>query len=468
MTEEQMKHYAEYAMMVKRIVSKWHRFGFLSEADRQRLIIGLNCMRMLCDSTYILNQDYANRHDTKIEELMNILDEVFESTNEKVVIFSQWMCMTYLVAVELEQRGIKFEYLHGGVPSEKRKDLFDRFNNDSDCRVFLSTDAGSTGLNLQSASVIINLDIPWNPAVLEQRIARVHRMGQQNKVSVINFVANHTIEHRMLFVLVFKSALSQGVLDHGEDAIFMDADTFTKFMETVEAVTEDMQDETVISAEEEMEPVAMGALPAHAIENDEASEMVALPPLAIENEEVSEMVALPPHAIESMEPSVESRATEISSQEAPQHEALQNEQSLREDLYQKRLPDDVSSKEALPENLLLEDEEADMEEVARIEGDDDVVPVDTFMPPRSNTQSPPIASSSSHPDPQDLLAGGLRFLSGLAQTLSSPDATQQLVSSLVERDEKTGRNYVKIPVDDQQTVANVMNLLGQLFKGFGK
>jgi hypothetical protein len=71
-------------------------------------------------------------------------------------------------------------------------------------------------------------------------------------------------------------------------------------------------------------------------------------------------------------------------------------------------------------------------------------------------------------EPQDLLAGGLRFLSGLAQTLSSPEATERLVSSIVERDERTGRSYMKIPVDDQQTVVNVVNMLGQLFKGFGK
>ena len=67
-----------------------------------------------------------------------------------------------------------------------------------------------------------------------------------------------------------------------------------------------------------------------------------------------------------------------------------------------------------------------------------------------------------------LLAGGLRFLSGLAQTLSSPEATERLVSSTVERDEKTGRSYMKIPVDDQQTVVNVMNMFGQLLKGLGK
>jgi superfamily II DNA or RNA helicase len=384
MTEEQLNLYDTYEDTVAKLVSKWRNCGFLSETDRQRLLMALNCMRMVCNSTYIIDQDYENRHDTKIEELMNILDEVFESSDEKVVVFSQWKRMTHLVAKELEFRGVPFEHLHGGVPGEKRKALFDGFNNDPDCRVFLSTDAGSTGLNLQSASLLINLDIPWNPAVLEQRIARIHRMGQKNKVSIINFVAQGTIEHRMLSVLNFKSALAQGVLDHGEDAIFMDADKFTKFMETVEAVTggAETQDEAVVSAEEEMEPEEMGVLPAHVLEEPEETE-----------------------------------------------------------------------KTGEPEDY--------------IEGDDDIVPVETAAPQHAAAPAS-AAALPAHPEPQELLAGGLRFLSGLAQTLSSPEATQRLASSLVERDEKTGRSYMKIPVDDQQTVVNVMNMLGQLFKGFGK
>ena len=402
MTEEQMEMYSVYADIVARMVNKWRAYGFLNENDRQRLMIGLNSMRMLCDSTYIIDQNYEKRHDTKIEELMNILDEIFESSDEKVVVFSQWKRMTHLVSKELDFRGVPYEHLHGGVPSEKRKNLFDQFNNDPECRVFLSTDAGSTGLNLQSASMLINLDIPWNPAVLEQRIARVHRMGQKNKVQVINFVAIDTIEHRMLSVLGFKSALAQGILDNGEDAIFMDADKFTKFMETIEAVTggADTQGEAVVSAEEVMEQVEMGAL-LHTIEEEKPEAIVEIG----EKEEVGEK---------------EEICTDI-----------------------------------------------DDEDEAYIEGDDDIVPVETVAPPRETT-SPAGVSPAAQPEPQELLAGGLRFLSGLAQTLSSPEATERFVSSIVERDEKTGRSYMKIPVDDQQTVVNVMSMLGQMFKGFGK
>ena len=76
--------------------------------------------------------------------------------------------------------------------------------------MFLSTDAGGMGLNLQHASMVVNVDLPWNPAVLEQRIGRVHRLGQKNAVRVVNFVAKGTIEDGMLSVLQFKSAVRRG------------------------------------------------------------------------------------------------------------------------------------------------------------------------------------------------------------------------------------------------------------------
>ena len=80
----------------------------------------------------------------------------------------------------------------------------ENFTNDINCKVFLSTDAGGVGLNLQSAAYMINLDIPWNPAVLEQRIGRIYRLGQKKNVSIINLVSQGSIEHRMLDVLKFK------------------------------------------------------------------------------------------------------------------------------------------------------------------------------------------------------------------------------------------------------------------------
>lgn len=234
LTREQADIHEDFADAVARLVNKWKRLGFLDEKDRQRLLSALNCMRMVSDSTYILDQQ--TRFDTKITELMSILDTVFATDSEKVVIFSQWERMTRLVRAELENRKIRYSYLHGGVPSHKRKPLLDDFHGQSDCRVFLSTDAGGVGLNLQAASLLINLDIPWNPAVLEQRIGRIHRHGQKRNINVINLVSRQSIEERMLEVLKFKSSLFAGVLDNGEDQIFMGEDKFKRFMNSVEKI----------------------------------------------------------------------------------------------------------------------------------------------------------------------------------------------------------------------------------------
>lgn len=258
-TQKQSEVYDEYADAVARLVRKWKIMGFLREEDRKRLMISLNIMRMVCDSTYIIDQE--TNHQTKLDELFGILDQVLSMPGEKVVVFSQWERMTRLVAMELDQRKISYQNLNGNVPSKKRKDLLDEFQNNDACRIFLSTDAGGVGLNLQKASYIINLDIPWNPAVLEQRIARIHRLGQQKNVSVINLIARNTIEHRMLEVLRFKSSLAEGILDNGEPNIFIGESKFNKFMQSIEEITKQDSEQEAILAEENEESSSALTIP---------------------------------------------------------------------------------------------------------------------------------------------------------------------------------------------------------------
>jgi len=240
MTKEQRAIHDEYKFQVGILIDKWHRHKFLSEADRNRLLLFLSMMRMVCDSTFILDQ--KTRHDTKIDEIKAIVANMLAESDGKVVIFSQWERMLRILARELEQDEIDFCFLHGGVPSPKRKDLIDRFRDDAACRIFLSTDAGATGLNLQSASLLINIDLPWNPAVLEQRVARIYRLGQRNPVQIINMVARATIEERMLSTLKFKSSLAAGILDGGEDAVFNGDGKFKQIIEVVDEVVSDSAD----------------------------------------------------------------------------------------------------------------------------------------------------------------------------------------------------------------------------------
>lgn len=250
-TDEQMQMHDGFREIVAKLVHKWKRMKFLKEEDRQRLLNNLNMMRMVCNSTYIIDQE--TNYQTKLDELENILDEIIDMKEEKVVVFSQWERMTRLVSQMLTNKGIRHQYLHGGVPGKNRQALFTHFNNDPDCRVFLSTDAGGVGLNLQAASCIINLDIPWNPAILEQRIGRIYRLGQKRNVSVINLVAKGTIEERMLEVLKFKKGVAAGILDDGDNTIFLGGQKFNRFMQSVESVTGGIPGATEQSASENAE-----------------------------------------------------------------------------------------------------------------------------------------------------------------------------------------------------------------------
>ncbi len=236
MSQGQVEYYEEYRVTVARLVNKWKATGFLNENDRRKLMINLSCMRMVCDSTFIVDQ--KNRHDTKVDELMTIVREIIVASDEKIIVFSEWKRMHQLIAAELDACGLRYEYLHGSLSSKKRAEIITKFKTDVETRIFLSTDAGGQGLNLQEASVIINVDLPWNPAVLEQRIGRVHRIGQKRNIRVINLVSQGSIESNMLDRLRFKSGMASGILDGGEADIFVDA---KKFANLVKDISDNLQ-----------------------------------------------------------------------------------------------------------------------------------------------------------------------------------------------------------------------------------
>ena len=213
-------------------------------------MIALNFMRMVSDNTYLV--DKKTVHGPKIEELEILLNEIVTEGGEKVVIFSQWLRMTELVERILKSNNIGYVHLNGSVPAKQRKGLMQKFREDPQCMVFLSTDAGGVGLNLQSGSVVINMDIPWNPAVLEQRIGRIHRLGQKKTVRVINFVTSASIEENILGLLKFKKSLSAGTLDtDGEDIVMVGESQLKKFMQSVNTLTEGLEKKGPLQEEQE-------------------------------------------------------------------------------------------------------------------------------------------------------------------------------------------------------------------------
>lgn len=247
MTEEQMEHHDVNRETVARIVHKWRRFGFITEQDQRILRAALQFMRMACNSTFLI--DKHTDHGVKADEADQLFEEFLEEPKNKIVVFSQWIGTHRILIKRLESQSWKFVFFHGSLSSHERGDLIQGFKDDPECRIFLSTDAGGVGLNLQIASFVINMDQPWNPAVLEQRIGRVHRMGQKNSVQVFNFISQGTIEHSMLEVLKFKKSVFAGVLDGGENEVFLGGTRLNKFMETVGEVSEAISSATLTQDE---------------------------------------------------------------------------------------------------------------------------------------------------------------------------------------------------------------------------
>ena len=210
MHKEQTLRYGEYESKAARLAAMARKRP-LKKEEMEQLQRHLACMRMLCDTPYILDQDC--RISPKLKELDNILQELTEDGDHKIIIFSEWERMLELVREQAEEMGLGYALHTGKIPQPKRRDEIRRFKNDPECRLFLSTDSGATGLNLQVANVVINLDMPWNPAKLEQRIARAWRKHQKRPVQVINLVSEHSIEHRMLSLLEQKRSLAEGVVD---------------------------------------------------------------------------------------------------------------------------------------------------------------------------------------------------------------------------------------------------------------
>ncbi|MBI4755518.1 MAG: DEAD/DEAH box helicase [Betaproteobacteria bacterium] len=250
MTAAQMGHHVENGDIVARIAKRWRKTGYLSEKDQRMLTCALQNMRMSCNSTWLLDKE--SDHGVKADELAALFDELFAQPDAKAVVFSQWLGTHEILVRRFKARGWGHVLFHGGVPSEQRPALVDRFRDDPHCRVFLSTDAGSTGLNLQHASTLINMDLPWNPAILEQRIARIHRLGQKRPVQIVNFVSQGTIEEGMLSVLAFKRSLSAGILDGGEGEISLGGSRLSRFMKDVEKVTGAMGEADAVEPAEEM------------------------------------------------------------------------------------------------------------------------------------------------------------------------------------------------------------------------
>ena len=254
---EQKVIYDEQRAALARLLAK----NYLTDLDRKRVLASLVNMRTVCDSTFLF--DRTTRVSPKLDEFAELVPELIggsaregeapaeppsepgpagaspsRESPHKLVVFSQWETMIFEAAKVLDGLGVGYAVLHGGLPGKERKEVLEKFKTDPACAVFLSTDAGGTGLNLQVADTVVNLELPWNPAVLEQRIARVHRMGQSRPVRVINLVTRGTVEEKVLKTLEAKQGLFAGVFAGDEDEIPFAAVQTAGFLDTMRGLVD--------------------------------------------------------------------------------------------------------------------------------------------------------------------------------------------------------------------------------------
>ena len=207
-TAEQLEIDGAQMRIVSSIVSK----PYISEMDLLRLQKALLLARMNADSTFLVDK-HEPGYSSKLDRIEELFDELAGEETRKVVLFSEWTTMLGLIERRIKRFQLGYVRLDGSVPQKKRQQLVQQFQHDSKCRLFMTTNAGATGLNLQAANTVINVDLPWNPAILEQRIARAHRMGQKNPVHVYVLVTEETIEEKLLGTLSAKHDLALAALD---------------------------------------------------------------------------------------------------------------------------------------------------------------------------------------------------------------------------------------------------------------
>ncbi len=210
----------------------------LTLPEQKRLQAALLKARQACDALELCDPHYGKEASPKLDEFESIVREVLDQGESKILVFSEWVQMLELAAKRLDKLGVGYAMLSGKVPTAKRPALLEGFRESADQRVLLSSDAGGTGLNLQVASYVIHLDLPWNPARLDQRTSRAHRLGQTRGVSVIYLCATEGIERGIEQLLGTKRDVRSAALDADSRVDTLDAPSFQLFAQRLREVLE--------------------------------------------------------------------------------------------------------------------------------------------------------------------------------------------------------------------------------------
>ncbi len=218
----------------------------LTPSEETRVLAALQQARMACNAAGLV--DGETEGSPKLTELAALLETLCLDEGRKVVVFSQWTKMLDMAKGVADELGIGSRMLDGSVPTAKRKALIDTFRHDATVKIFFASDAGATGLNLQVANAVINLELPFNPALLAQRIARVHRLGQDSPCLITLLVAAGSYEEQIGMSLVNKQALFESTIsgEGDEDVVGLTQRSVQLAMEAAATERRPTQDGEVV------------------------------------------------------------------------------------------------------------------------------------------------------------------------------------------------------------------------------
>jgi PHD/YefM family antitoxin component YafN of YafNO toxin-antitoxin module len=211
----------------------------LTLTEHKKLQAALLKARQACNALELADPGLERSASPKLDEFEAYIAEIAAGSTNKILVFSEWVEMLKLASARLDKLGVRWLMLSGEVPPDKRPELLDRFRADGALQVLLSSDAGGVGLNLQVANYVVHLDLPWNPARLDQRTSRAHRLGQTRGVSVTYLCAEGGIERGIEGTLAGKRAVRAAALDQASEVETLETQSFTMFLRQLRVVLED-------------------------------------------------------------------------------------------------------------------------------------------------------------------------------------------------------------------------------------
>jgi superfamily II DNA or RNA helicase len=202
-----------YALLRKQIHDKLYTVHG-KRNNKLEVLAEIMRLRRFCCHPALVFPD-APRECSKVDALLELVEELRENQH-RALVFSQFVDFLSLVREQLDERGIRYEYLDGSTPQAQRAARVAAFQNGDAPLFLISLKAGGFGLNLTAADYVIHLDPWWNPAVQAQATDRAHRIGQERPVTVYRLITRNSIEDSIVKLHATKRQLAGALLDDGD------------------------------------------------------------------------------------------------------------------------------------------------------------------------------------------------------------------------------------------------------------